>query len=51
MRSNIVQRVIFILDSPPNICKSIEIKGEGLIESFGAMTNETSYHLPKLDCE
>lgn len=51
MRSNIVQRVISIVDSPPNICKSIEIEGEGLIESFGAMTNETSYHLPKLDCE
>lgn len=48
MRSDIVQGIILILDIPPNTCKSIEIRGEGLLEGVDAMTNETSYHLLKL---
>ena len=39
------------LDIPPNICKSIETEGEGRFEGNGAMINEASYHLPKLDCK
>lgn len=51
MRTDIVQGVLSISDIPPNICKSITIEGEGLLEGIGAMTNETSLHLPKLDYE
>lgn len=51
MGSDTVQGVLSILDIPPNICKSITIEGKRLLEGIGAMTNETSFHLRKLDYE